>query len=310
MNRLVTGYRVRISDPLGEEKYAYGTVAEIKDQLPKGHVLLCMDQPSEHYVDFPDVCGENHGYLTPSAHLRGTNFRTREAAYEGLPEHIGLFNPEPFDQDNVHFPRHSVGRIITMAAESVTCVWKNVKELKGQPFRVAKDSLRWCRFNPETNTVSRTWYTAQMPHSPGDILVYWSDKPHMISGSRRGYPITRGVLLRHVSHDPENRGLIVTALSGMPEEYIGVKVKIPKNSVRKFEEPFIDVGEEVEIVAEVMFKKQNLQRSRGTVILATDFEGDIGIQFPEDIGAGSLDGIGKEGRCLYIPAGSVEKVSG
>jgi hypothetical protein len=189
-------------------------------------------------------------------------------------------------------------------------VWKNVKELKGQPFHVPKDNLRWCRFDPGTNTVSRTWYTTHMPHAAGDILVYWSDKPYMISGSRRGYPITRGVLLRHVSNDPENRGLIVTPLSGMPSEWIGMKVKIPKNSVRKFEEPFIDVGEEVEIVAEVMFKKKNLQRSRGTVILATDFEGDIGIQFPEDIGAGSLDGIGKEGRCLYIPAESVAKVSG
>jgi hypothetical protein len=59
-----------------------------------------------------------------------------------------------------------------------------------------------------------------------------------------------------------------------------------------------------------MFKKKNLQRSRGKVILATDFEGDVGIQFLEDIGAGSLDGIGKEGRCLYIPVESVEKVSG
>ncbi len=310
MNRLVTGYRVRISDPMGEEKYAYGTVVEVKELLPKGQVLLCMDQPSEHYVDLSDICGKDHGYVVSSSGLRGTNFRTPEQAYESLPEHVGLFNPEPFTQDGIRFPRHSVGRIVVMEGDRATCVWKNVKELKGQRFHVAKDNLRWCRFDPKTNRVHRTWYTAQMPHTHGDVLVYWSDKPHMISGSRRGYPITRGVLLRHDDYDPENRGLIVTCLSGMPSEFIGVKVKIPKNSVRKFEEPFIDVGEEVEVVAEVMFKKKNLQRSRGTVILATDFEGDIGIQFPEDIGAGSLDGIGKEGRCLYIPSDSVEKVSG
>jgi len=310
MNRMVTGYRVRISDPMGEEKYAYGTVVEVKEPLIQSHTLLCMDRPSEHYVDSPDICGENHGYLVTSSSLRAASYRSRSAAYEGLPEHIGLFNQEPFDQDNIHFPRHSVGRIVELNGDRATCIWKNVKELGGQPFHVPAGNLRWCRFNPETNTVSRTWYTTHMPHVAGDILVYWSDKPHMISGSRHGYPITRGVLLRHVSHDLENRGLIVVPLSGMPKEYIGVKVKIPKNSVRKFEEPFIDVGEEVEIVAEVMFKKKNLQRSRGKVILATDFEGDIGIQFPEDIGAGSLDGIGKEGRCLYIPAESVEKVSG
>jgi hypothetical protein len=45
---------------------------------------------------------------------------------------------------------------------------------------------------------------------------------------------------------------------------------------------------------------------KGKVILSTDTEGDVGIEFKEDIGAGSLDGIGKEGHCIYIEADLVK----
>lgn len=44
----------------------------------------------------------------------------------------------------------------------------------------------------------------------------------------------------------------------------------------------------------------------GKVILSTDAEGDVGIEFEEDLGAGSLDGIGKEGHCIYIEASLVK----
>jgi hypothetical protein len=45
---------------------------------------------------------------------------------------------------------------------------------------------------------------------------------------------------------------------------------------------------------------------KGKVILSTDAEGDVGIEFPDDIGAGSLDGIGREGHCIYIEASLVK----
>jgi len=78
--------------------------------------------------------------------------------------------------------------------------------------------------------------------------------------------------------------------------------------LRKHPSPdnFYRPGQQVEIVAVVDFRKKPLQGMKGQVILSTDREGDVGIEFTEDIGAGSLDGIGKEGHCIYIEASLVK----
>jgi hypothetical protein len=96
----------------------------------------------------------------------------------------------------------------------------------------------------------------------------------------------------------------------MPRETLGMGVKIRTQDVMPFEGSFFSSGEEVEVVAEVVFRKKSLQGRRGRVILPTDADGDVGVEFPEDIGAGSLDGVGEEGRCLYIPADAVKEASG
>ena len=66
--------------------------------------------------------------------------------------------------------------------------------------------------------------------------------------------------------------------------------------------------QEVEITAEINFKKRSLKGMVGEVILSTDRDGDVGIELKEDINAGSLDGVGKGGHCIYIEA-SLVKIS-
>jgi len=174
-------------------------------------------------------------------------------------------------------------------------------------FHVPKDQLRWCKFDPKTFKIERAWYTSKTIPTSGDILVYSSDKPLRL-GSQ--YVVTKGVLLRHSGLNSENRCLNVTILSGMDSSVIGSTCTVRRGDVEPFEGSFIDAGANVEVVAKVMFRKKSLMGKRGVAILATDFEGDLGVEFPEDIGAGSLDGAGTLGKCLYIPSESVKKVSG
>jgi len=305
MTKLVTGSRVRLPDPMGDEKYAHGTVVEVKDPLPKGLILLCMDRQSEHYEDCPDICGEGHGLLARQSSLRSAGFRDRKSAYRDIPDHIGMFAPAAFDYENMHFAQNSLGRIVELNADTVTMQWFNVEGMHS-PIYVPKESLRWCRFDTDTLKIKRTWYTTYCPLIPGDVLAYNSDKALQVSG---GYVVTRGVLLKHAGFDRERCCINATILSGMDPEILGMNCKVRKQDVLKFEEPFLERGEEVEVVAQIMFKKRDIQGSRGKVVLATDIDGDVGIQFPENINAGSLDGVGKEGCCLYVPSDAVRKVS-
>ena len=48
---------------------------------------------------------------------------------------------------------------------------------------------------------------------------------------------------------------------------------------------------------------------RAVVVLPLDQDGEIGLQFEEDINAGSLDGYGQDKRCLYIHHSAIEKVA-
>jgi hypothetical protein len=310
VSQLTTGTRVRLADPTGRDKYATGTIVELKDGTPKGYSLVCMDVPSEeHYTSEPDICGEGHGFLVSQRNLRPIEpRRSRDEIWQGVPDHIGMCNQESFSFEKKKFPRYSIGRVQEMHNERVTLTWRNVAGVT--KFYVPLDHMHFCRFEPGTNKVKNIWYTTRSPLVSGDILVYNSDKPHMLNGDTRNqYAMTRGVLLQHTGVDPDRCCINATIVAGMPLELLGTRVQLNKQHLRKHEGVFVPEGAKVEIIAEVVFKKKSLQGRRGKVVLATDFEGDVGIEFPEDIEAGSLDGAGREGRCLYIPTAAVKEIS-
>jgi hypothetical protein len=129
------------------------------------------------------------------------------------------------------------------------------------------------------------------------------------------YAVARGAILKRISSDKYDsddgvgRGIMVRVMSGTSPDIIGRKLVVNKREVYLFKNTFIEAGNIVEVIANLTFRKKNLQGQRGEVILGTDLDGDIGMEFPEDIGAGSLDGVGREGRCLYIPTDSVREIS-
>jgi hypothetical protein len=97
-------------------------------------------------------------------------------------------------------------------------------------------------------------------------------------------------------------------IGGCSDFLVGQTLRIRASHMKTHPKPdmFYRPGQTVEIVAEIDFRKKPLQGMKGKVILSTDAEGDVGIEFKEDIGAGSLDGIGREGHCIYIEASLVK----
>jgi len=107
--------------------------------------------------------------------------------------------------------------------------------------------------------------------------------------------------------DPSNRVFcLVDGGLGKREEN---KVVLSRLRLKPFEHAWFDKGDKISVSKEVNFRKRNLKGLQGKVLLPTDADGDVGVEFKVDLGAGTLDGIGADGRCLFIPAASLEKIS-
>lgn len=316
---LVTGTRVQIPDPLGKERYATATVIEMKEGWPKGKVLLCLDRPQNEEGHASETTGNGYGYLAHADHIRPLGpVRSAVDRYSSVPDHIGVVAPEGFKE----IPKNAVGRVLSLNDNQATVAWFNVRhpafrqETDGKRvwesvWTIPAEPLRWCRLEPGTHKVKRTFYTTFSAFERGDYLVYISEKPVSLPGGagKSNYVVTPGVVFQHQGWDSDHcciRGMIV---AGMSPEIIGTNLNLRKQDVRKFEGVFLSAGATVEIIAEVVFKKSNLQGRRAHVVLPTDGDGDVGIEFTEDLGAGSLDGVGQEGRCLYVPAQAVKLIS-
>jgi len=128
-----------------------------------------------------------------------------------------------------------------------------------------------------------------------------------VSTDRRDYLLVKGTVLKVLAGERDS--YTVQVLGGCIKEAWGLSTRIRGNAITRFDLPYVEKGTKVEISANISFKKNDLQGKRGVVILGTDVDGDVGIQFTEDLGAGSLDGQGKARHCLYVPASTVKVVS-
>ncbi len=187
--------------------------------------------------------------------------------------------------------------------------------------------LAWCYFNrgdPGSRIYSKWSTRPATTHEPkfakGDHLVYAGEE----TTDRRGWlyasdidlgkksPLTPGVILKCVDSG-EGQRITAEVMGGMPLGCIGQKIRVYESTLSKFEETFFSRGSRVEVVAKVEFRSQGknhpgLQGQTATVVLSTDSDGDVGVEFREDIGAGSLDGAGQQGKCLFIPAKALKAV--
>jgi hypothetical protein len=177
------------------------------------------------------------------------------------------------------------------------------------------ERVRWCRMRPDNGNILKLWPSefATEPKSPafilGDYVLYRGGRPMAVAaGNGCRYIIMPGDIVQIVYMDSQRGTAHVRLPPWVGERYTsGCNFVVDMGNLRPLEHPLIQSGTEVTVVASIDFGGQSLEGRQGVVVIPTDSEGDIGIEFTEEVrGAGSLDGRGENGRCLYVPVSAVE----
>ncbi len=334
VNPFRTGTRVFVRGASGKGDTLAGTVIDASSEmkLASSCVVVCTDTPGhqdwiESKGDLELWTGRGHALVATKQDLDPFYDQTRTAAFEAIPHHIGIVVAKAFIYDDVNFPSKCTGRILQQE-EGGRCArveWlTGIKNTRFYPtetesgkkykrtYNVGIKYLKWCLLN-NANKFLRVWpgqgKTTQPLFETGTIVVYTGNGPMSVCDNRRNYSLVRGVILKITGLDDQRCCYAVQVLGGCIKDAWGLPGRIKKNAAVKFESLYIEQGTKVEISANLSFKRNDLQGHQGVVILGTDTDGDIGVQFTEDLGAGSLDGQGKARHCLYVPASAVKTIS-
>jgi hypothetical protein len=319
-------------------------VGKVKDlAIPKenggeeeaSRLLVCTDLKFTGCQYYTKYTGKGHGLVlhpskTPLVLASHTNFHK-------LPRGVVVVVTQGFDQDDVHFNEGEIGRLVSRGDGSANVSWFENREPYTSSSEMGMTIIpaRGGNFGRETRNRWRVplsylemgfcnelcgpsnlrhvmnWPSRDVNHSfnVGDLAAFVGERPvAYIDGTGMEDVILRGgvVKLLQRSLDGPTPYWSCRAVGRCNDSALGVKVAIGTADLAPFEDPtFFCKGQKVEIVAEVDFKKKSLRGKKGTVVLATDQDGDVGIEFPDNIGAGSLDGAGTEGHCVYIEAQAV-----
>jgi len=315
-----TGRRVTF-----RSKYLRGgaTGTLVKKVSPDGVWLVCSDIQRAEFGQSSALCGRGHGLFVPEKNMELLLEGNDPGIWDNVPGHIGVVVTQDFHQDGILFHRGTIGRIVSSNPDTSVISWINHSSCGSGQFRneaglgncwtVPTPPLRMCRLAHDhggNKQAGDVWpaFESAVQFKSGDIVVYRGPKPTTIPGDRRNYGICNGAILRIGA--ASRRHSAVTVLTGCDEKIIGAEVRVPTEWLVKFEHEFIPTKKKVEIVAEINFRKKSLQGKSGRVVLATDADGDVGVEFDEDIRGGCLDGAGRDGRCLYVSSKALRVVSG
>lgn len=300
-----------------------GKVPEMRGKCPPGTLLVCTDQKDENYVNGNEYTGDCHGLYVPIKHLRPAE----EPQWSTVPQHIGVYVPESFSFDGIKFRTGVTGRILHVyeSTDQILISWNfehdafspgynDQETLYHNTFYVPIQKVRMCS-RRRTGTKNKPWPSASLRTAPkrkvGDICTVDGRSVCCIDkkGKEKTLPAACVVkLVQNNGGSNRDRSWTCEILGNCDDSLIGVFLNIQARYLKAHPDPesLYLPGQQIEIVAKVDFRKKPLQGMQGKVILMTDSDGDVGIEFPDDIGAGSLDGIGKEGHCIYIEAQDVK----
>jgi hypothetical protein len=312
-----TGTRVELD--LSSTVRRQGTIVS---KSMNGSYLICLDEPHPAYTNSPHVVGKARGINIGPQHIRKMDQNDRRN-WAGVPDDIGVILNVESEKDAHGFAPFlypgCTGRIIHRDGAFARCAWfvdedgpykrmPYVTESKSYNYTcvVPFSALRFCLLGPDRSSLSVWPREGGEPNAKtlsvkeGDTVVYSSSRPIRLNE----VTVCRGTILRVRVSD--GRSARLTVLGGCPAEAEGAEIGVPIENLEPFEHKWINRGINVEVTLDVLFKKSSLQGKRGVVLTPTDSDGDIGIQFAEDLGAGSLDGVGKNGHCLYISSEAVK----
>jgi hypothetical protein len=324
MSKYITGTRVSFIHPESGD-LCRGTVIDLRRELVirDGYTFICSDHPDVAcFHDGARWAGAGHGVLVPVAGVRLLKHPHSPGTLGGVPNHIGVATVVCFDFDGVKFDVGHTGRLLSLdeSGDQAFVHWYTIKDANfyeghganqtfSNCFAVPRQNLQWCRLSSEKRPVEM-WpagsVSASRRFKKGDYVVYNSDRPCKIATHSGHLTVAKGTVLVITDNEPRRNCVTATVRGGRAR---GLQALLEVSTLKKLDFPYLEEGNLVEISAKLEFKSRNLQGQRGTVVLPTDADGDVGIQFLEEVGGGSLDGQGKDRHCLYVPTALVKKTS-
>ena len=229
-----------------------------------------------------------------------------------------------FIEDGITFPYGAYGKVIQFTQNSTQdqalISWENLSSgsFWTHPttgitncYKVPLSNIRFCRIDKHTKEIIAVWpqnSSEVYSFKKGDIVDIIIEDPIFYTKvkdnrERQKIKIGEGAIGKIIDIPKPNR--VIIALCGGVEHFaLDKEIVIQKELLRPIANPesFLCRGTEIEINADVDFRKINLRGKKAKVILPTDKDGDVGLEFQENLQAGSLDGIGKQGHCLYVQA--------
>lgn len=326
-----TGTRVVFRDSFGNTERAtvVGRVPEMRGaKYRSGSILLCTDTSSPYYTHHNNYTGHLHGLVVE---IEKDNVRRHGGFWNKVHKDIGVYVPNSFEHENlesesVSFPAYSTGRIISLDESKgmIRVSWnlndlhfgtdidKDTGENIPNVWEVPLNRVRICLL--QDNVPSKVWpafVKMEKEFKVGDLCCVVGRTTSILKQNQEVVLPDNTVVELHSYSKDRNKNWECKIVGGCQESLLGGRVVVRSSHMYLHPAPeqFYKPGQIVEIVAQIDFRKVPLKGMRGRVILSTDQDGDVGIELPRDIGAGSLDGIGKEGRCIYIEA-SLVKASG
>jgi hypothetical protein len=333
-----TGLRVTVSGVEPRRKNA--TVINIEG-LPKGTLAVCFDKPvapdsAEPMLD--SLTKPGFGMLVPQTSVQVREDQNSYETFRTIPKHIGVIVTETTRIDEVNFKSGQTGRLIIQpeGPESRVMVnWnfpnKHFYDAAGSGsageyrsdipdgrytscYSVPRQLLAFCHLDSTRHQRARVLW----PNSGGDedavfqkgdyVRAVLTDEQRITNGVRQ-FRIDPGTIMQYVGAVDRTKSQVSLA-GGCDPAVLGLTTVVGTRGLEKVEEDFIEAGREVEITAEISFRKRGLIGMQAVVVLPMDQDGEIGLQFKEDISAGSLDGHGEDKKCLYIHHSALKKVSG
>jgi len=336
--KFYTGCRVTVHG-IGPLKRV-GTVINLTGKNPSKSVAVCLDSPvgpDVQALSLEELTKPGYGVLVDEKDVRILKDQSSYEAFAGMPAHVGVMITENRRVDLVGFKSGQTGRLLAQPAGAggrvlVSFNFANkhffspsqnqesygrsecIDEIAGNRcYNVPRSLLAFCRMGEGSERPVIIWPNSsdgpELDFKKGDYVRILAPELLKINDGQRSYRLSLGTLAqfrgpidRHKSH--------VTLAGGCDPAILGLEAVVATKGLEKIKEEFIEGGVEVVISATLDFRRRDLKGLKAIVILPMDQDGEIGLQFEEDIGAGSLDGHGEDKRCLYIHHSSVKRASG
>jgi len=328
MSKFQTGDRV-----YWEAKHTQtGTIIDLAKlvQLRPGRVVVCTDEDGwTHYSstneDLARYTGRGHSFLAKREELGHCNPGND---YTTIPAHIAVMVAQDFQYDGMSFGSGTIGRAISSGdpeTDYMLISWKTKRnnnfydhyvdnKLYSHCYAVPTKDLTWCRLSLRAGVPCRPKeiWPGKLLGGPsptvevGQFVIYNAKSGLMANDDFRTGRISPGTILKILA---VSNHYSAEAVGACHPGALGLKLKVRFNQVTPFPFNYILEGTSVEISADLTFRKRNLKNKTGIVVLPTDADGDVGIEFQDDIGAGSLDGHGRAGCCLYVPSEILKDIS-